>query len=264
MTDPVSGKNKSLGSLSPDQLSRLLALQDGVHSMARMNAQIANSPRVKALLAREGVFFQWSWLYEMSYAEMLAYGLSAIGEAQMISSAFGAEDPQEEVISNAEAYDPEPHRPKASQLLQGVAFMMAGFHSMRAIELYSKPLSRLIAEGRAGNDESFLKSVRVDPSCLSSPSLAKRVSLASMRGERKFLKRIHKAALEGPNKGLLVYRKLRTATTLLDEAGAFQRASRKRIYAVLVEELNLYEGIKGDPLKSLFRNMSLWRKDAAT
>lgn len=255
---------KDLGKLNADQLSRLLALQDGVHSMARMNAQVANSPRLKALLAREGLFFQWSWLYELSYAEMIACGLSAIGEAHLIASAAAADDPQESLIADAEAYDPDPHRPKASQLLQGVAFMVAGFHSMRAIELYSKPLNRLIAEGREGNDDSFLKAVRVDPSSLSSPSLAKRVSLASMRGERKFLKRIHKAALEGPNKGLLVYRKLRTATTLLDEAGAFQKASRKRIYSVLVEELRLYEGIKGDPLKSLFRNMNLWRKDAAT
>lgn len=257
-------KVKEFGGLTPDQLGRLLALQDGVHAMARMNAQVAKSPRLQRLLAKEGVMFQWSWLYEMAYVEMLVYGLSAIGEADIVTSALGADDPQEALIADAEAYDPEPHRPKASQLLQGVAVMMAGFNSMRAIELYSKPLNRLIAEGRAGNDNSFLKAARVDPSCLSSPSLAKRVSLASMRGERKFLKRIHKAALEGPNKGLLVYRKLRTATTLLDEAGAFQKASRKRIYAVLVEELRLYEGIKGDPLKSLFRNMSLWRKDAAT
>lgn len=255
---------KEFGKLTSDQLARLLSLRDGVDSIAELNAGMANSPRIKALLAKEKVPFQWSWIYEFSYGEMLALGLATIGEADMISLAGAAEDPQEHLISDAEAYDPGPHRPKASQLLQGLAFVMAGHNALRAIELYSKPLNRLIAEGRAGSDESFLKAVRVDPSCLSCPSLAKRISLAAMRGERKFLRRIHKAALEGPNKGLLVYRKLRIATALLHEAGAFQKASRQRVYQVLVEELGLYEGIKGDPLKSLFRNMNLWRKDAAT
>lgn len=255
---------KELGKLNSDQLSRLLSLQDGVHLMAKSNAEIANSPRVRALLAKEQVLFQWSWIYEMSYAEMFAFGLSVIDETDMISAAVAAADPQEHIIADAESYDPSAHRPKASQLLQGLAFALAGYHSLRAIELYSKPLNRLIAEGRSGNDESFLKAVRVDPTCLSSPSLAKRISVASMRGERRFLRRIHKAAQEGPNKGLQIYRKLRTATTLLDEAGAFDKASRQRIYEVVVEELRLYEGVKGDPFKSLFRNMKLWRKDAAT
>lgn len=255
---------KEFGKLSSGQLARLLSLQDAVHSMAKSNADIANSPRVRALLAKEQVFFQWSWIYEMSYAEMFAFGLSAIDQTRLISSALAAADPQEHIIADAESYAPGEHRPKASQLLQGIAFALAGYHSLRAIELYSKPINRLIAEGRAGNDESFLKAVRVDPSCLSSPSLAKRVSVASMRGERRFLRRIHKAAQEGPNKGLQTYRKLRAATTLLDEAGAFDKASRQRIYEVVVEELRLYEGIKGDPFKSLFRNMKLWRKDAAT
>lgn len=255
---------KDLGRLSSSQLARLLALQDGVHEIARLIADVANGPRLRALIAKEQVLFQWSWVYELSYAEMLVEALSVIGEADMISLANASKDPQEYLIADAETYDPSLHRPKASQLLQGVAFMMAAYHALRAIELYSKPLNRLIAEGRAGNDESFLKAVRVDPSCLSSPSLAKRVSVASMRGERKFLRRIHKAAQEGPNKGLQTYRKLRTATTFLDEAGAFDKASRQRIYEVVVEELRLYEGIKGDPFKSLFRNMKLWRKDAAT
>ena len=260
----MSGKEKSLGNLAPGQLASLLKLYDSVHEMANALPGIVDSPRMKRLLSRPDVFFQWSWAYEFHYSEMLALGISAIGQDEMITRAARAEDPQGTIISQAEAYDPEPHRPKASKFLQGVSYMVANYHSLRAIELYAVSLNRLIANGRAGDDDSFVKAVKVDATCMSSPSLAKRLSVASMRGERKFAKRVQKAALDGPNKNLLVYRKLRYSAVVLKESGAFRAGNREHIYDVLAGELGLYEHAKGDPYKSLFRTLDLWLKSATT
>lgn len=256
--------SKSLGRLNPDQLKRVLALYDGLHGMARELPSIVEAPRVKRLLARPGVFFQWSWAYEASYAEMLAMCLTAIGQSTMIATAASSDDPQESVISHAEAYDPAPHRPKASQLLQGLSFMVANYHSLRAIELYAVSLNRMFADGRDGDDDAFVKAVKVDSTCMSAPSLAKRLAIASIRGERKFIRRVHKAALEGPNKNLLVYRKLRYSAAVLQESGAFRAGNREHIFEVLAGELGLYESSRGDPYKSLFRTMDLWLKSATT
>ena len=260
MTKP----GKSLGKLTPDQLKRLLALQDAVHRMADGLPAIVESPRIKRLLARPGVLFQWSWAYEASYAEMLAMGLTVIGQAGIVSTAASSDDPQESVISQAEEYDPAPHRPKASQLLQGISFMVANYHSLRAIELYAVSLNSMFADGRDGDDDAFVKAVKVDSTCMSAPSLAKRLAIASMRGERKFIRRVHKAALEGPNKNLLVYRKLRYSAAVLQESGAFRAGNREHIFEVLAGELGLYESSRGDPYKSLFRTMDLWLKSATT
>ena len=255
---------KSLGSLSPDQLRRLLALHNAVHGMAKELPAIVDSPRMRRLLNRPGVLFQWSWAYEATFAEMLALGFCVIGQGGIVSSAATTEDPQESIISQAESYDPGFHRPKASQLLQAIAYMVANYHSLRAIELYAVSLNRLVADGRRGDDEAFLKAVKVDPTCTSAPSFSKRLSIASMRGERKFIRRIHKAAMDGPNKNLQVFRQLRYSAVVLQESGAFRAGNREHIYQVLAEEMGLYEQTKGDPYKSLFRNLDLWRKFATT
>jgi len=51
---------------------------------------------------------------------------------------------------------------------------------------------------------------------------------------------------------------------VLDEAGAFESASRTHIFNVLANRLGLYEQLKGDPKKGLETLFARWKEDATT
>lgn len=257
---------KSLGSLTPEQLAQLLVFLDQTDLNSKDFSELVRSKRLSGLLARESTFFQWGWAYELTFLEMMALSFTSIDESNAILEAAKSEDPQAHLLEFARTYDPDfsNGKPRASKLLFCLSLMMATHNSVRALKLYAKSLNQLIQRGKNGDDESFIVSVRVDPSCFDSPSLAKRMAIAQMQGDRRFLKRIYKAAADGPHSSLRVHEKLRFTAVVLEESGALKTASRDHLYSVLVEELNLYESKKGDPKKSLFRNIDLWRRASTT
>ena len=257
---------RSLGALSAFQLGQLLAVYDDIDRVADEFPSIIKSKRVGRLLSSQNVAFQWGWAYERSLPEMMAMAFSGIDEANAVLEAARSGDPLQNLMDFAKVYEPDfsTGRPKASKLLWNLAVMMAIHHSMRSLKLYARSLNRLIVRGQQGDDESFILAVRVDPSCFDAPSLSKRMAIAQMEKDRRFIKRIYKAAADGPNASLRVHEKLRFTTVVLDQSGSFEAASKDHLYTVLVEELNLYESRKGDPKKGLFRNLDLWRKVSST
>lgn len=257
---------KTLGVLSVEQLSQLLAIYDEMSTVADEFPSIIRSKRVGRLLSNPNIVFQWGWAYEFTLPEMMAMAFVGIDEANAIFEATRSGDPHQHLIDFAKGYEPDfsSGKPKASKLLWNLALMMAIHHSMRSLKLYARSLNRLILRGQQGDDESFICAVRIDPSCFDAPSLSKRMAIAQMGKDRRFLKRIYKAAADGPNASLRVHEKLRFTTVILDEAGSFEAATQGYLYDVLVEELNLYESRKGDPKKGLFRNLDLWRKLSTT
>lgn len=244
----------------------MLVYFDQLEGIAKDLQLIVRSPRLSRLLPHQGVLFQWGWAYEFSMVEMLMMLFSGVDEIQILIDAGKADDPHASLLDFVRRYEPDfsSGKPKASKLLYNLSLLMATLKTLRALKLYAKSMNRLFHMGMQGDDESYILAARIDPSCLSSPSLAKRVCIAQMGGDSRFIKRIHKAAVDGPQKSLRVYEKLRFTTVLLEESGAFKTTGKDDLYKVLVEELRLYEANKGDPQKGLFRNIDLWRKASIT
>lgn len=255
---------KEFGKLSSDQLDAILGFRRQMAELSGVIPRIVSSPRFSRLLARRSVEFQWSWAYELELSEMLALMLMIVGEAGIVTRAAQADDPQQSLIDATRAYEPGPERVRPTRLVYAVALLMANFNSVRSLGLYSRSINRLIRDGCGGDDDAFVLAVRVDPAAIAAPSLAKRLAIATMAGDKKFLRRVAKAAGEGPHKALLVFDELRFATALLEESGAFEVATRSQLYETLVNRLGLYEHKKGDPMKGLFRNVDLWRKASST
>lgn len=260
----LAPRGKEFGKLSSAQLEDLLAFRTQMNEMGREVPALVNSPRMSRLLARSSVQFHWSWAYELELSEMVALMLMTVDELGMVKDAVQSEDPQQSIIDATKVYEPGPERVRPTRLLFGTALLMASFNSMRSLGLYSQSLNSLIHAGRNGDDDSLVSAVRVDPTAITAPSVAKRLAIATMAGEKRFLRRITKAAGEGPHKALLAFDELRFATALLKEAGAFEVATRSQLYETLVSRLGLYEHRKGDPMKGLFRNVDLWRGESTT
>lgn len=262
--DESKAQAKEFGKLTADQLETVLAMRRSALEMGSQVPELLRHPRLRKLLARKSVQFHWSWAYELEFSEMLALQLLVSGDAGMVTLALGSPDPQQHVIDSVSALDESPKRARASQLLLVLSLLMANFYAVKAVGLYAKTMNQLIREGNSGDDESFINAARIDPTSLAAPSFAKRMSIAAMKGDKKLLRRVAKATVEGPHKALKVFDELRYAAVLLEESGGFRVASRSKVFETLVDRLGLYEARKGDPMKGLFRNLDLWRKASTT
>lgn len=178
-----------------------------------------------------------------------------------------AEDKHEFAIALGEQIvaDPDgpPVRVKARKILVSVALFQVLLKSIEAVQNYSLTMDELVRKAAVGNDEAMVRAISIDPTVLNCSPIAHRFSLAVIANDRKLLRRISKA-FDGPHKGKRPNRDLRYIQRVLDEAGAFQAASRSHIFEILAIKLGLYEQLKGDPKKGLETLFSRWKADATT
>jgi hypothetical protein len=257
-------KEKSLGNLSPDQLSRTLAMLEGMDGWGDLYQLLRQKPRFRRLIESRRVKFSWSLAYEFDYVIMVGALVWIVGEQAAVDRILGAEDRHEEVLKMAEEDPVEPiARAKAAKVLWATALLMALIKSTECLTLYSVTINELVSRAGEGDAEALFKAVRVDPSVLTCPSIGSQLSLAVMRRDRKFLRRL-KAALDGPHKGRKPYRKLRFTGLVLEESGALALGNRDHIFDVVANQLRLYEQQRGDPFKGLFTQFNRWKAESTT
>lgn len=257
-------REKSLGNLSPDQLSRTLEMLEQMDGWGNLYELLHQKPRFKRLIENRRVQFSWSLAYEFDYVVMVGALIWIVGEQAAFDRILSAEDKHEEVLKMAEEEPEEPiTRQKAAKVLWATALLMALIKSTECLTLYSVTINELVSRARKGDAEALFKAMRVDPSVLTCPSIGSQLSLAVMRRDRKFIRRI-KAALDGPHKGRKPYRKLRFTGLILEESGALALGNRDHIYDVVANQLRLYEQQRGDPFKGLFTQFKRWKTESTT
>jgi hypothetical protein len=258
-------KSKTLGRLSPDQFARTLALMDGMQSWADVFQLLGQKPRFKRLVESPRVGFSWALAYELDYTHLLAALLITIAEKSDLQALEAAEDKVEFMLSQAESDDAvdSPVRVKPKKALLAIGLLMALIKSAEAFGTYSVSINELVARARSGDREALLRAVRIDPSVLSSPSVAHQLALAVMRKDKRMLQGI-KRAFDGPHRGLQPYKKLRYSALILEEAGALSPGNREHVFRVVAEQLKLYEQSRGDPFKGLFTQFARWKAHSVT
>lgn len=261
-TNPMS-REKTLGSMSPDQFARTLAIMDGWETWGDVYKELRAKPRFQRLIESPRIKFSWAAAYEFDFITMMAALIWVVGDQAAIDRIVRAEDKHEEVLAMAEEEPEEPGRIRTARALFAVGLLTALFKSAEALSLYSVSLNELVARARDGDQEALFRAVSVDPSVLAAPSVGHQLSLAVMRKDRQFMRRIKKA-LDGPHKGRQPYRKLRYSALMLEEAGALVPGNREHVFDVVTNQLRLYEQRQGDAFKGLFTQFARWRADAAT
>jgi hypothetical protein len=199
----------------------------------------ASSEKLREVLG-DGIW--WAPLYELSLTQCLALLFYVLGKIDRLKVIAQLPDPQEVLLREIEEgkeieWDGGPGGAFTKADL--IALVMALQRNVLSIMIYKRSLSALVAEVQEGNDASLFHAVRIDPSAVSCPTIAVRISKAVLLGEKRFLLRLI-SALKGPSKKHWEgYRDLRYSLAMLREMG-FDKLSDAELEHLLVDVLQVY------------------------
>lgn len=250
---------KTLGTLSPEQLQRILTLVDGLPTLSDVS-ELMKQPKLRRALQGSGTTFQWAWAYELSFPELLGLLIWAMGAQEVLASFIASDDPQEAAIRSAEM-NSEPNVPNdfpAWRLLLVMELLVACIKCIESYRTYSVTICDLVAIARNGKTKALADAVRLDPTVLATPCIAEAVSLATLDSNEDLLKQVKKAYAT-PKAKLAVYDKLRLAGVFLNQAGALTRENYDHIYDVIVKRMRLYDERGEEPRRALLRSLKLWQ-----
>src|SRR5882672_5593261 len=170
---------KEYGKLSTDQFKRALAQLPEVKATIKELPELVRTTTSEKLRAAldEGIY--WAGLYELTFAQHVAFGLYLLGQKGRLEKIAQHEDPQEAMLRFLESdEDIEGRGPDGQELRleDAIAVVVSFQRTVFSIMLYKQSMSALIEEVRQGHDDSLFKAVRVDRSAVACPSIALRIS----------------------------------------------------------------------------------------
>lgn len=235
---------KEFGKLSFEQFRQV------VSNLPELRSQMDELPSVFRNCSREKLSklldsdFYWAGIYEFSFPEQIALLLYAVGRVHLVSDAVKTSDPQQAFL-DAMARDGDWEGPVGPFEFQDiVGLVMVLQRNVLSIMLYHRPLSTLVSQARAGDEDALFKAIRVDRSIVACPSIAARIALAELKDDKKFFLHL-RSALKGPSKKHWgAYRDLRYSLCLLRECGG-GNISDAGLEDLLVHKLGLYSPAPG-------------------
>jgi hypothetical protein len=134
---------------------------------------------------------------------------------------------------------------KQAASLQAQAFwlmFMVFFHEILSIVAHGQPMTHLVAQATAGDDDAFVKAVQVDRSVLTSiPYFSERRQRAEMEGDINFLDRLHYRLTRPTLRGKIRHRELWLVFAVLDWMNLLDGSLKDR------EILDICEAAQLDP-----------------
>ena len=257
----------SSGPLSLKDIERFNGRLAEVLSLESTLREIEGATWVPKFYRRTGIPLVWAWVYSFSFAETLALALHVVGLQEDFLCRLRSDNPYDAILDLAEKFDPDPKSDRhfRRRLIAVLPLLYAMVNSIRAIGYHSQSIDELLARGVGGGEPVMLRNaVAVDPTVLSNPLVADHVSRLQLRGHKKELALLYRAASNGPRKQLQPNAQLRYMERLLSESGAIQQHGREAIFELVTRRLKLYDDRGADPYKALFMSFDRWRKDATT
>ena len=253
---------KKFGKLSRAQFARAFKFHPRLEKVFEsMKSHLAAAPEVVEWSRKNGGF-SWAWFYELKMEQAAAVWFIVSDQEEVLASAANAEDPQEEFLNWAEAYEPDDKSADIDDVMVVVASLFSIFYSWAAIGWYSRSMFDLMEQTRNGDDDAFMYAISVDPSCLSGPTGLIRVSRAVFESDTSFLKKLSKQ-YRGPDRSRYTYSQHRVAEFILRDSGAFRiRGNREEIFDSISQDLGLSMKRDGDPFKAWMSRVANWQREA--
>ena len=221
--------SKDFGRFSPTQLLELIVW---LPKLSQLEAELqqtffAESARVKELAPRG---FRWSGVYELPIADHLARLVVLMGKAEFVCMAAQAADSTQVLLDGLQTPDTDDANGLCSEIVGEahsfsffISLLWAVLRSFECVAIYGEYINDLVARAREGGadaDKCLLKAVRIDPTVVSGPTGARRISRAVLFNDDKFLAELRLAFAGKTGDQCAYLRKFRFAIKALSETGA--------------------------------------------
>lgn len=256
---------KEYGKLSGDQLRQLAELLPQLESLSReFRESLKSDPKAREAIYEEPLW--WAPLYELPYEQHLALFLTAMGLDKFVVAAAATSDPQQKILEAAkdDSLVDQAKLPEGMKLGELIGFVFSLGRSLESLLVWGRYLNELVSAAREGDDASLFRAVRIDPSVVSCPSVAARISRAVLLSDIKFLRAL-RSAMEGRTQKQAKYlRAVRLAFQALHEGGV-SAISDKKLRALFIDRLGVYKDSPlGSPEKALRKHFQAAKRKSTT
>ena len=203
----------------------------------------------------------WSYFYELPYRTFLALCIVTFDLTDAVHSIANAPDQAQAFIDYADDM-PDIEAQELSDEEKGFGFSlsMAINRQHTSIAIFSQPLSSLVAQVREGNDNALFDAVLVDRSIVSAPSIAHRIQAAQLNNDESFMAQLSKAITKTrPRRPQKEHDDLRYMIEVIEEEIGLENVTKDRMYDILADELELYDGSTDGLIKIIQRRNEKYR-----
>lgn len=234
-----------------------------IHSI--FHQQQLSNDEVSKLVDSHNEFFDtlstvqpWSHLYELPYRTFLAVCAVAFDLTDAFHSIANLTENKTQAF--IDYFDNMPDSIDEDLSIEDKGFRISLFMAvsmqLASTAIHSKPLSQLVSEAKEGDDNALFDAVLVDRSVVSAPSIAHRIQAAQLNRDESFMVSLSKAITKTrPRRPQKKYDDLRYMIEVIEEEIGFKNVSRDKIYDILIDELQLYDGTTDGLEKFIQRRM---------
>ncbi len=181
---------KEYGKLSLEQFKQLVGELPEIRNHMKELPDLLNSTskdKIKEVLDQR---LYWADTYELSFQELLAQLICALGCHQELHKAAQSDDPTRAAFSIFQNVEYETWKGGLEGLFEisdVVSLFAALQRNVLSIMLFHRTLNAMVDEVRNGNDDSLFNAVRIDRSIITCPAFALRISQQKLKMTRNFL-----------------------------------------------------------------------------
>lgn len=263
-------------------------IKDGVAFIQKEEPSIYNEASqipYDRLFAICGDDFGWGYLYECSLKEIgilyfAACGLiphlqASINQGVEVNQAIMDIASQSDQLTNnifEEAFAGCSDKPSIDELKSirfgfGKLFEFTDIFALTCVLLghitalrkFGRDMSQLVDDVRNGVDESFFHAIRIDPTVLACAPFVKRMSIAQLQGDSKFIGLVGNALKVKWKKPKVDYDSLRVLLHSLNDSGQLDSLSQNDADVLFIQQLQVYSDDGEDPARSLYRFIQRWK-----
>jgi len=189
----------------------------------------------------------WSWVCELPYSWHISTAIYVMNLGEWLKEVAASPDPQQRVLDDMRPDVPLPSEDFHPDVDEAQAFgiVMSMIYTMHSIAMYGRSLSGLIAEVRDHDDlDCLFRAVKVDRRVLTCATVANRIAVAELVGDKKFFTRLSNA-LKGPSqKEWAGLAKMKLSFLILREL-EINDLSDAALEQLMVHTLDAYQHVPG-------------------
>lgn len=207
----------------------------------------------------------WSHFYELPYKTFLALYIVMFDLTEVIKTIAQADDQAQAFIDHFDAISDTTNEDNDEDLSDedkglGFSLAMALIRQHSSIAIHNQSLSQLVALAKEGNDNALFDAVLVDRSIVANPTIAYRIQAAQLVEDESFMASLSKAITKTrPRRPQKKYDDLRYMIEVIDEEIGLKNVTKEKIYNILTDELELYDGSTDGLEKIIQRRANKYR-----